>query len=203
MYVYHIYFESPEYACTLEYAWTKYIGEMFFHSTPFCNCSKAQWKKVKTQFLLTVKILCKGLWIKGSQFIGNQAKGRISKRASQENKAPNFPKNEHFLAPDTHTYVSLSGSWNCSFFGKFDVFCFLVTPAFEIRSFALLPTKYFLKTQSCKSCNKYILTSTQITNTEIFAFLTVLVCKLFSRKVLFINRRYNGNCLKVGYFLRK
>ena len=36
--------------------------------------------------------------------------------------------------------------------------------------------------------------STQITNTEIFAFIAVLVFKLLSRKVLFINRKDNGNC---------
>ena len=32
---------------------------------------------------------------------------------------------------------------------------------------------------------------TQITNTEIFAFIAVLVFKLLSRKVLFINRKDN------------
>ena len=39
--------------------------------------------------------------------IGNKAKGQISKRVFQEDKAPQiFRKNEHFLPPDTHTYVS-------------------------------------------------------------------------------------------------
>ena len=38
--------------------------------------------------------------------VGNKAKGRISKRVFQENKARQiFRKNEHFLPPDTHTYV--------------------------------------------------------------------------------------------------
>ena len=46
--------------------------------------------------------------------VGNKAKGRISKRVFQENKTPNFPKNKHFLPPDTHN---------------------------EIRSFALLTTQ--------------------------------------------------------------
>ena len=41
--------------------------------------------------------------------------------------------------------------------------------------------------QSCKlNDRKYMITSTQITNTEIFAFIAVLVFKLLSRKVLFI-----------------
>ena len=33
----------------------------------------------------------------------------------------------------------------------------------------------------------------QITNTEIFAFIFVLVFRLLNRKVLFINRKDNGN----------
>ena len=41
----------------------------------------------------------------------------------------------------------------------------------------------------------------QITNTEIFAFIAILVLKLWNPKVLFINRKGNRNCQKVGYFL--
>ena len=48
-----------------------------------------------------------------------------------------------------------------------------------------------------------MITSTQIINIEIFAFIAVLVFKLLSRKVLLINRKDNSNCQKVGYFLRK
>ena len=48
-----------------------------------------------------------------------------------------------------------------------------------------------------------MIASTQITNTEIFAFIVVLVFKLFSHKVLFINRKDNKNYSKVGYVLRK
>ena len=41
-----------------------------------------------------------------------------------------------------------------------------------------------LKAQSCKLYNdKYMIASTQIKNTEIFAFIAVLVFKLLSRKV--------------------
>ena len=36
--------------------------------------------------------------------------------------------------------------------------------------------------------------STQITNTEISAFIAVLVFKLLSHEVLFINRQDNTNC---------
>ena len=45
--------------------------------------------------------------------------------------------------------------------------------------------------------------STQITNTEIFAFIDSVVFKLLSRQVLFINRKDNRNYWKVDYFLRK
>ena len=48
-----------------------------------------------------------------------------------------------------------------------------------------------------------MIASTQISNTEISAFIAVQVFKLFSRKVLFRNRKDNMSCLKVGYFLRK
>ena len=48
-----------------------------------------------------------------------------------------------------------------------------------------------------------MITSTQITNTGIFAFTAVVVFKLFSRKVLFLNGKDNRNYSKVGYFLRE
>ena len=52
-----------------------------------------------------------------------------------------------------------------------------------------------LKVQSCKLYNnKYMVASTERTNTEIFAFTAVLVFKLLSRKVLFTNRKGNRNC---------
>ena len=51
--------------------------------------------------------------------------------------------------------------------------------------------------------NKDMITSTQIANTEIFAFIAVLVFKLFSRKVSLINRKDNRNCQKVDYFFKK
>ena len=51
-----------------------------------------------------------------------------------------------------------------------------------------------LKAQSCKLYNnKYMIALTKITNTEIFAFIAVLVFKLLRGKVLFINRKDNRN----------
>ena len=53
----------------------------------------------------------------------------------------------------------------------------------------------YLKVQSCKlHNNNYVITSTQITNIEIFAFIAVLVFKLLSAKVLFVNQKDNRNC---------
>ena len=47
-----------------------------------------------------------------------------------------------------------------------------------------------IKVQSCKLYNNhYIMPSTQITNTVIFAFIAILVFKLLSYKVLFINEK--------------
>ena len=39
-----------------------------------------------------------------------------------------------------------------------------------------------------------MIASTQITTTEIFAFIAAVVFNLLSRKVLFINRKDNTNC---------
>ena len=58
--------------------------------------------------------------------------------------------------------------------------------------------EYNLKVHSCSFYNnKYMVASTQITNTEKFAFLTALVFKFFYCKVLFINRKDKRNCSKV------
>ena len=52
-----------------------------------------------------------------------------------------------------------------------------------------------LKVQSYKLYyNKFMFALTQIRNSEIFVFIAVLVFKLLSRKILFINRKDNRNC---------
>ena len=52
-----------------------------------------------------------------------------------------------------------------------------------------------LKVQSCKLYNnKYVIASTQITDTEIFVFIAVIDFKLLSCKVLLLKRRDNRNC---------
>ena len=53
----------------------------------------------------------------------------------------------------------------------------------------------YLKVQPCKLYNnKHMIASTQITDTEIFTFKVVLVFKLMSHEVLFINRKDKRNC---------
>ena len=50
------------------------------------------------------------------------------------------------------------------------------------------PDRSTLKIQSFKLCNnKYMIISTQITNAEVSAFISLLVFKLLSRKILFTN----------------
>ena len=44
--------------------------------------------------------------------------------------------------------------------------------------------------------NKYVIASTQMTNTEIFAFIAVVVFKLMSHKVLFINKKTTIEAVK-------
>ena len=61
--------------------------------------------------------------------------------------------------------------------------------------YLLIATQFLLKVRSCKLYNKkYMIVATQITNTEISAFIAVLVFKLINHKVLFINRKGNRNC---------
>ena len=47
---------------------------------------------------------------------------------------------------------------------------------------------------------KYMIASTQITNTGIFAFIAVLVLKLLSRKVLFYKQKGQQKLLKYRLF---
>ena len=59
----------------------------------------------------------------------------LKTEVTRKQSKPNIPKNQHFLPPDAHTYLCISGGKKCSFFGKFGVFCFLIT---LILRFALL-----------------------------------------------------------------
>ena len=83
----------------------------------------------------------------------------------------------------------------------FNIFFANVVTSFEVPEFDTIDqlseniSQPMLKVQPCKLYNnKYMIPSTQITNTEIFAFKTVLVFKLLSHKILFINRKDNRSC---------
>ena len=68
---------------------------------------------------------------KKSSYVGNMAKGRIWKPVFQESKAHQISISKHFLP-----HLCVSEGKKCSFFGKFDVLCFLQAP---ILRFTLLP----------------------------------------------------------------
>ena len=69
---------------------------------------------------------------------------------------------------------------------------------------AKLGLVFDLKLQSCKLYNnKYMIVSTQIKNTEIFAFLAVLLFKLLSPKVLFRNNKDNRKEVKNRLLFKK
>ena len=70
----------------------------------------------------------------------------------------------------------------------------LSTLASIYEQLGLVSPCLLLKVQPCKLYNnKYMIASTQI-NTEIFAFIAVLVFNLLNRKDLVINRKNNRNC---------
>ena len=72
-----------------------------------------------------------------SVLVSNKAKrANLKTDVIRKQSTPNFPKNEHFLPRDTHTCVCVSGGKKCSFFRKFGMLCFLITP---ILRFVLLP----------------------------------------------------------------
>ena len=72
------------------------------------------------------------------------------KRAKSQNRcfkktkhAQLSKKTEHFLPPDTHTYMSVSGAKKCSFFGKFGVLWFLGTPVLRLAPRKFVTDYYF------------------------------------------------------------
>ena len=63
---------------------------------------------------------------------------------SSKQSTPNFPKNDYFLPSNTHTYVCVSGGKKYLVFWIIWRALFSYKTRFEIRPFALLPTKYEL-----------------------------------------------------------
>ena len=55
-------------------------------------------------------------------------KGESQNGCFKKIKHAKFPKSEHFLPFDTHTYLCVSGGKKCSFFGNFGMLYFFETP---------------------------------------------------------------------------
>ena len=73
------------------------------------------------------------IWNRTKQLVGNKAKGRILKRVFHEKKASQIFRKTIISYPliRTRKYVCVSGGKKWSFFGKFDVLCFLETPVLK------------------------------------------------------------------------
>ena len=98
----------------LEQSWDKAI------STLFQRCATLKiWRRILFHFQRRINVILTLIHNVETTLIRRWNVGWESK--------PNFLKNEHFLAPDTHTYVCALGSKKCSFFGKLGLLCFLVT----------------------------------------------------------------------------
>ena len=69
-----------------------------------------------------------------AKLVGIKARGRISRRWLQENKARQILRKQTVLHSDTYTYVCLSGGKKLQFFDKFSLLCFLVS---NVLGFAL------------------------------------------------------------------
>ena len=66
----------------------------------------------------------------------SRKRANLKTGVTRKPSTPNFSKNDHFLPPGPHTHTYISGGKKCSFFGKFGLLCFLVTP---ILRFTCLP----------------------------------------------------------------
>ena len=101
---------------------------LLYHSTPHCSTYELKdcwWNVVLTQ----------------QEFAGNKAKGRISKRVFQENKACQIFRKTiiPYLLIRTSS-CTYQGARNVRFFGKSGVLCFLDTPALRLALFFCLIT---------------------------------------------------------------
>ena len=70
-------------------------------------------------------------------------KGESPNGHFKKTKYVQFSKNEHFLPPNKHTNVCISGGKKCSFFGKFDMLCFLENPFWD-SSYCCITDKLLL-----------------------------------------------------------
>ena len=78
------------------------------------------------------------------QAVNTSAIMRMSKRVLQEKKHTKFSEKRLFLHFLAHipTRICVSGAKKCSFFRKFGVLCFLVTPVLRFTLFPYYQKKY-------------------------------------------------------------
>ena len=88
------------------------------------------WKRQKIKGFLTFS---KGIEMENLSVI--RQKGESQNGCFKKKKHVKFSEKQTFLTP-WYTHVCVLGGKKCSFFGKFDVLCFLETP---VSRFALLP----------------------------------------------------------------
>ena len=74
-------------------------------------------------------------------------KDNSQSRCLKKQIAPNFPKNEHLLPRDTHTYMYVSGGKKCLFSGKLGLLCFLETPDLRSALLPYYPHNFYLSTR--------------------------------------------------------
>ena len=106
----------------------------FYRETSHLICSANQ----TTGFYMKCNtVLERVKWEHISEIVGNHAKGRISRRVLQENQVRQIFRKTIISYPLVRTLTcTYSGGKKCSFFGKFGLLCFLVTP---ILRFTCLP----------------------------------------------------------------
>ena len=99
-----------------------------------------------SSFLVHACLITSTSQMYNTHIVDNKAKGWISKLVFQENKALQiFRKNEHFLPPDTLTYVCVSGGKKCSFLRKIWRALFSWNTRFEIHPFLPYYRRYELR----------------------------------------------------------
>ena len=113
----------------------KWLKGLYGPHQIFWGATKKKWKE---QFNLFFSLRPES-GREGSKgiFVGNKAKGQVSKRVFQENKARQIFWKTNISYPLIRTCRwAYQGGKKCSFFGKFGVLCFLETP---VLRFALMP----------------------------------------------------------------
>ena len=124
----------------------KYTIPTLFLRYKHSNWNKKYRKKIKLLTFYLIVLFCTFYSTLSPNFIWGirrlilsviRQKDESENGVSRKQSKLNFQKNEHFLPADKGTYVCVSGSKKCLFFGKFGVLCFLETPFWD-SSFCLI-----------------------------------------------------------------